>query len=169
MFTKTNTSNLAGAVIVLAAIAGAGALTSGAHAGDFKVKHGIAHAVTQGGGVNVHGRPAPSPGGFKAASRLPSLVDRVQPRIDAKIDCVPNGCKSGPPDLYKHKKLPCELFGCKPDHGHHHGHHKHGAWGWGGVTIVASDHGGCGYEFWKWKVTGWRFWKHAYLACRDWE
>jgi hypothetical protein len=168
--------NLAGIFVVLAAIVGASAATSGARADDgkFKIRHSVSGMVTQNGPVQAHGRAAPMPGGFKAAQKIPSLVDRVQPRVQGKIDCLV-GCKPKP-ILYQHKKFPCKIVGCKPGkdhdghhHGHHHDHHKHGSWQWGGVTVVASDHGGCGYEFWKWKMTGWRFWKHAYLSCRGWE
>ena len=173
MSMTTNILSRAGAIVAVAACVGGVSLTSNARAdGGVKIKHSFAHVAVHNRPVMPQGRPAPSPGGFKAASKLPSLVDRVQPRIHAKIDCLPNGCKSGPPDLYKHKKLPCKIFGCKPGehhHGHHHGHHWHGSWAWGGITIVASDHDGCGYEYWKWKTTGWRSWKQAYRICRGWE
>lgn len=151
---------LAGIVLLLATIIGAMAVTNGARAedGKFKIKQGISQAVKQ-NSASPHKRLA---------------REQSRPRINAKINCAVIGCKAKPPILKHRPKLHCKVFGCKPGkdhdghHGNHHGHHKHGSWAWGGVTIVASDHGGCGYEFWKWKTTGWRYWRHAYQSCRGW-
>lgn len=151
---------LAGIVLLLATIIGAMAVTNGARAedGKFKIKQGISQAVKQN----------------SASPHMRLAREQSRPRINAKINCAVIGCKAKPPILKHRPKLHCKVFGCKPGkdhdghHGNHHGHHKHGSWAWGGVTIVASDHGGCGYEFWKWKTTGWRYWRHAYQSCRGW-
>lgn len=165
----------AGVVLLLAAIVGAMAVTNGAHAegSNLKIKHGISQAVKQ-GPATPHVRLARRTETLRPSGKLP-FTDKIRPRIQAKIDCAAIGCKAKPPILkHQRKGLPCKIVGCKPGnggHGGHHGnhHHKHGSWAWGGVTIVAADHGGCGYEFWKWKTAGWRYWRHAYLSCRDWE
>ncbi|GLS36391.1 hypothetical protein GCM10010869_19800 [Mesorhizobium tianshanense] len=162
-------------VLLLAAILGAMAVTNGAHAeqSNLKMKHGISQAVKQSPTTPRLARRTET---LRPSGKLP-FADKIRPRIQAKIDCAAIGCKAKPPILkHQRKGLPCKIVGCKPGngghgghHGNHHNHHKHGSWAWGGVTIVAADHGGCGYEFWKWKTTGWRYWRHAYLSCRDWE
>jgi hypothetical protein len=167
----------AGVVLLLAAVVGAMVVTNGARAeqNNFKVKHGVSQAVKQ-SPATPHIRLARRTETLRPSGKLP-FADKIRPRINAKIDCAAIGCKAKPPILkHQRKGLPCKIVGCKPGngghgghHGNHHNHHKHGSWAWGGVTIVASDHGGCGYEFWKWKTTGWRYWRHAYLSCRDWE
>lgn len=53
----------------------------------------------------------------------------------------------------------------KPPHHHHHGKW----WVLGGVTILASQYSGCGYEYYKWKSTGSPFWYAKYAECRGWE
>lgn len=155
-------ARLAGVVLLLAALVGAMAVTNVARAeqSNLKVRHGISQAVKQ-------SQVLPHRGLAREQSR---------PRINAKIDCAVVGCKAKPPILkHQRKGLPCKIVGCKPGkghgghHGNHHNKHKHGSWAWGGVTIVTSDHGGCGFEFWKWKTTGWRYWRHAYRDCRGWE
>jgi hypothetical protein len=155
---------VAGIFLLLAAIIGATAVTNGARAEDrnVKIKHGLSQAVKQNSEM-PQGRLA-----RRTVSKLPSLADKIRPTIKAKIDCAVIGCKAKRPVLKHNPKLHCKIFGCKPgkNHGGHHGNHKHGSWAWGGVTIVASDHDGCGYEFWKWKTTGWRYWRHAYQSCR---
>ncbi|MER8828405.1 hypothetical protein NKH73_18410 [Mesorhizobium sp. M0938] len=165
----------AGIVLLLATIIGAMAVTNGAQAGEnkFKMKHGVSQAVKQNSAM-PQTRLARRTQTFRPTGKLPSFGDKIRPRINAKIDCAVISCKAKPPILKHRPKLHCKVFGCKPGkdhdghHGNHHGHHKHGSWLWGGVTIVASDHGGCGYEFWKWKTTGWRYWRHAYQSCRGW-
>ncbi|CCV03426.1 hypothetical protein MESS2_1050030 [Mesorhizobium metallidurans STM 2683] len=156
---------LPGIVLLLATIIGAMAVTDGAQAEEnkFKVKQGISQAVKQNSAM-------PQTRIRRTVSKLPSLGDKIRPKITGKLNCAVTGCKAKPPILKHRPKLHCKVFGCKPgkdhDHGNHHGHNKHGSWFWGGVTIVAADHGGCGYEFWKWKTTGWRYWRQAYQSCR---
>ena len=44
---------------------------------------------------------------------------------------------------------------------------KHGKyWLYGGVTILAADYSGCGYEYYKWQSTGAGYWRVRYLECR---
>jgi hypothetical protein len=47
-----------------------------------------------------------------------------------------------------------------------HGHGKY--WAWAGVTILASQYDGCGYEYYKWKSTGSSYWHAQYAECRGW-
>lgn len=159
-------------IFLLAAIIGAMAVTTGTRAedGNVKLKRSISQAVTK-SPATPHIRLARRTQTIMPVGKLPFLGDKIRPREQVKIDCAVIGCKVKRPVLKHNPKLHCKIFGCKPgeNHGGHHGnHHKHGSWAWGGVTIVASDHGGCGYEFWKWKTTGWRYWRHAYQSCRGW-
>jgi uncharacterized protein YjiS (DUF1127 family) len=172
MFTKRRW--LTGFMVVLAAIAGAVAISADAHAGQ-KIQ-GAKHDFSQ-----VMKRRETAIDGPKILHSAPRGKVSVEARNlgfnpkNGKIGCHTFGCKAKKPILNKDTKLPCKIVGCKPGkpddghHGHHHGHHNHNSWLPGGVTIVASDHGGCSYEFWKWEMTGLRFWRYSYLACRGWE
>ena len=173
MFTKRGW--LTGLIVVLAAIVGAVAISASAHAGQ-KIQganHDFSQVMKRRGTVTIDGSNI-----FHAAPRSKMSVETRHLGLNSKagkIGCHAFGCKAKKPILNKDTKLPCKIVGCKPGkpdnghHGHHHGHHNHNSWLPDGVTIVASDHGGCSYEFWKWKMTGWRFWRHSYLACRGWE
>ncbi|ESX19610.1 DUF1127 domain-containing protein [Mesorhizobium sp. LSJC264A00] len=176
MFTKRRW--LTGFMVVLAAIAGAVAVSADAHAGK-KIQganHDFSQLMKRRGTVAIDDSKI-----FHAAPRSNMLVEARRLGLNqtaGKIGCHAFGCKAKKPILNKDTKLPCKVVGCKPGkpddghhghhNGHHHGRHNHDFWLPGGVTIVASDHGGCSYEFWKWKMTGWRFWRHSYLACRGW-
>ena len=172
MFTKRRW--LTGFMVVLAAIAGAVAISADAHAGQ-KIQ-GANHNFSQ--VMKRHETAMDGPKILHAAPRGKVSVEArnlgLNPK-NGKIGCHAFGCKAKKPILNKDTKLPCKVIGCvpgKPDdghHGHHHGHHNHNSWLPGGVTIVASDHGGCSYEFWKWTMTGLRFWRYSYLVCRGWE
>ena len=56
--------------------------------------------------------------------------------------------------------------GPKPTPGAGHGHGKY--WALGGITILASQYDGCGYEYYKWKSTGTSYWRAQYEECRGW-
>jgi len=54
-----------------------------------------------------------------------------------------------------------------PETGHKHPKGKY--WVWGGITILATEYAGCGYEYYKWQSTGSKWWYHRYAVCRGWE
>jgi hypothetical protein len=55
--------------------------------------------------------------------------------------------------------------GKPPEAGHGH---KGKYWVWGGITILATEYAGCGYEYYKWQSTGSQWWYARYAQCRGW-
>jgi hypothetical protein len=103
-----------------------------------------------------------SGGGFKSGGykpigfKSPSIVKGPMSKpFPGKIVKLPPICKFG-------KCGP----GPKPAHGHGHGHGHGNFWLLGGVTILASQYNGCGYEYYKWKSTDSAYWYARYQECR---
>ena len=126
----------------------------------------FASAILLASGANA----APNGGGFKSSSIAkpisfpkgqafkpikPFPVKPVGPGvINPGVVCKIKGGCGGPGP----KPAP------KPDHAHGHGKY----WALGGITILASQYDGCGYEYYKWKSTGSSYWHAQYAECRGW-
>lgn len=113
-----------------------------------------ADAKPLGGGFGGGFKPGPIGGGFKP----PVFKGPIGP-LPGKIKLPPGGFKPIDPCKFKF----CGPIGPKPKPPHAGGH-KH--WVWGGITILAADYAGCGYEYYKWKSTGLTYWRHRYFECR---
>jgi hypothetical protein len=106
-------------------------------------------------------KPNLPPGGFKPA--LPPNAGGLQPLPPGSIK-VPPGLK--PPVVAN----PCLIPGkCKPPVPPKPPGSSGGSkWVWGGITILATQYDGCGYEYYKWKSTGSKVWYRRYAECRGW-
>ncbi|HRK19950.1 MAG TPA: hypothetical protein PK970_13410 [Hyphomicrobiaceae bacterium] len=145
---KTTASLLATAFvagITLAAVSADAKPFGGGFGGGGGFKPGI------GGGF----KPIGPIGGFKPPVLKPGPIAG----LPGKIKLPPGGLKPIDPCKFKF----CGPVGPKPKPPHAGGH-KH--WVWGGITILAADYAGCGYEFYKWKSTGSTYWRHRYFDCR---
>ena len=112
-----------------------------------------ANAKPLGGGL---GSIKPGIGsGFKPVTiKPPVFKPGVLKPLPGKIKLPPGGFKPLPPG-----------GGPKPKPPHAGGHGKF--WVIGGLTILATEYGGCGYEYYKWKSTGTSYWYERYVDCRE--